>query len=902
MTKQKGNNRFTDSLSSEEKVNQIDNNDIILKILKDEFPDDVFYAKNSLSPDSPAAQARGVFKKVQKPFPAAERNTQNVLHISTEKDEYSKYDLAKTFPTIDDDVLDDLIEEEWEYFEKGEPTVIVQPVKDSGLFLVNADVDIGDMHDLYIDGGPHNIDEEDDIANSVFCVFYIDNGTAYAIPTYKTLEVMLVERGTSYSIIKEATTDQIKDFDLLIDGETSDDVDYGGVDLDQDDDDDVTPAEEFRARSLPTRDGEWNYSIRHRSGYLPKSPFLRDPGDYIKPETARNADGRKGEDENGDPIVDIWVKEDPNDRYFDQVFQKQTFREMLREDFEGKMIIADWPSPDYISSQVSQGTSISSDDAVLNLRIMINGHWKAVTQGPVMKLYAYLNDFDISDYEDDPAQGRYGEQGYIQLLIDAGGITVVQPNGGRDARNDAQQGGSDLDKKTEPLWGAFPHIVDADDDNISGVDIAEYREYLDNFSNGGDPFGIEYLQPYEPGGSIKYYPEKQYQDLIAQAIQQEQIDAIKELIWEIWPGIAAKVTNTKIQFDSLPADYCQYVTDKLGPSSPLYNVMMSKNGDWKYIKRKPLVGRDKILTKASSKRLFKICSQKIGIRQSLSNTQEDRLVSNWKWMKTVKREKFKTWSTGHRPGIARNIPVRRGHGASLSNLFGIQQTRLASSMFGRAFAAPKFGAFIGSMVTNPMSLIKGRASVIELLMANKLLSQVPADEYSFPPWEFVDDNWYLTACILNEIDEDVEGFKQAADAADTSIDFASKIIDDVYDDLGEVDYRMLHADSVEEFQTLYEELLEMEALCDGVNDDGLYSLGNNLRTAIDGFLRDQLKRQYNAIQYLRKRVYEDGNEWKRSKRYGIVWPKGPQDIMNSYVPGCKFDNFLPNKNLPGNRA
>ena len=789
MAKQKGNNRFTDSLSSEEKVNQIDNNDIVLKILKDEFPDDEFFAKDSLSPDSPSLQARGVFKKIQKPFPAAERNTQNVLHISTEKDEYSKYDLAKTFPTIDDDVLDDLIDEEWEYFEKGEPTVVVQPVKETGLFLVNSDVDLGDMHDLYIDGGPHNIDEEDDIANSVFCVFYIDSGVAYAIPTYKTLEVMLVERGTTYSTIKEATIDQIKDFDLLIDGETSDAVDYGGVDLDEDDDDDVSPAEEFRARSLPTRDGEWNYSIRFRSGYRPKAPFLRDPGDYIKPEPARNADGRKGEDENGDPIIDIWVKEDPNDRYFDQVFQKQTFREMLREDFEGKMIIADWPSPDYISSQVSMGTSESSDDAVLNLRIMINGHWKLVTQGPVMKLYAYLNEYDISNYDDDPAQGRYGENGYIQLLIDAGGIQIVQPNGGRDLRNDAQTGGSSLDRKTEPLWGSFPHIVEADDDGTSGVDIAEYKEYLDNFSNGGDPFEIDYLKPYEPAGSIKYYPEKQYQDLIAQAIQQEQIEAIKDLIWEIWPGIAAKVANTKIQFDSLPADFCEYVTDKLGPTSPLYSVMMSKNGDWKYIKRKPLIGKDKILTKASSKRLFKVCSQKIGIRNSLSDTQEDRLVSNWKWMKTVKREKFKTWSTGHRPGIARNIPVRRGHGSSLFNRFNIQQTKIAGSMFGRAFAPPKFGAFIGSMVTNPMSLIKGRASVIELLMANKLLSQVPADEYSFPPWEFVDDNWYLTACILNEIDEDVEGFKQAADAADTSIEFASKIIDDVYDDLGETDDR-----------------------------------------------------------------------------------------------------------------
>jgi hypothetical protein len=222
-------------------------------------------------------------------------------------------------------------------------------------------------------------------------------------------------------------------------------------------------------------------------------------------------------------------------------------------------------------------------------------------------------------------------------------------------------------------------------------------------------------------------------------------------------------------------------------------------------------------------------------------------------------------------------------------------------MFGRAFTAPKFGAFIGSMLTNPMSRMIGRVSVVRLLSAHKIMSSIPADQYLFPPWEFVDDNWYLTACILNEIDEDVEGFKQAADAADTSIQFASSIIDDVYDDLGEVDDRLSQADSVEDFKTLYEELLEMEALCDGVNNDGLYSLGNSLRAGIDGFLRDQLKRQYNAIQYLRKRVYEDSNAWKSSKGYGIVWPKGPQDILNAYVPGCKFDNFLPNTNMRGIR-
>ena len=95
MAKEKGNNRFTDSLSSEETVNQIDNDNIVLKILKDEFPDDIFYTKDSLTPESKHVQALESFKTVQKTLPPADRNTQNILDVSTEKDEYSNENSTK---------------------------------------------------------------------------------------------------------------------------------------------------------------------------------------------------------------------------------------------------------------------------------------------------------------------------------------------------------------------------------------------------------------------------------------------------------------------------------------------------------------------------------------------------------------------------------------------------------------------------------------------------------------------------------------------------------------------------------------------------------------------------------------------------------------------------------------
>ena len=797
----KGNNRYTNAASSEDRINQIDNNDIVLRILKDEFPDDIFFAQDTLGPGSPVEQAL-TNDPALKEFPAATRNTKNVLNLSTERDEYTKYELAKTFPTIDEDELDDLIDEEWEYFEDPDdgPIVDLGAIKPTGLFLVASEMSLRDVHDLYINNGPQTIEEDDvDITNRIFCVFFIRNGVAYAIPTYKTLEVMLVERGATYDVLQEATAEQLKEFDLLIDGKQ--------------DGSDMTPLEEFRDRTYPVRDSDWSPEIRFRSGYRPVAPFLRDPGDYIKPETLRAIDGRAVIEEDGKTKIltpDLYYEQDPEDRYFDQVFQKQTYKEKLREKFEGKMIIADWPVP-YKRERVAFETDIVSDDAVLNLRMMINGHWKFVNDGSVMKSYAYLNDYNISSYVQ--GSGRYGTNGYIQLLIDAGGCTVVQAADGVSKQNDVLGGNSDIANEVEPLWNAFPHIVDADDDGIKGVDRFEYQEYLDNFTNGGAPFDIEHLQPYEPRGSIKYYPKQQYQDLIAQSIQQDQIDVIKEQIYEIMPEIAALIQNTKTQFDSLPSNLSSYVMDNLGTEGPLYKVMKSSKGNWEFVKKK----KKKLKTKASEDLLFKLCSKKLRIKTSLNESQEEKFVNkeNHKWMKTV--EKTVTDTEG-------NVHIT-----------------------------------------------------------------VPGDIYDLPPWRYMDDDVYWRDCITNEIDDILEGFTIAAADADTEFPRVSRNINEIYSGMGALDADILDASSAEEFQRLFEHMISIQSLCNDLNNRGLYANIISLHADVDTYLADQLKRQYNAIQYLRKKVYEDTN----SNKFGIVWPVGPQDILNEYVPGCTFDNFLP---------
>ena len=115
----RGKNRFLDSKSSEEQVGNIKPNDVILNIMKDEFPDDIFYRNNRLSNSNAARQALDSFRPIKgkggqlqsKDLPSAERNDKNVLDLSVKRKEYAEYDLAKSFPTIDEDELDELIDE-----------------------------------------------------------------------------------------------------------------------------------------------------------------------------------------------------------------------------------------------------------------------------------------------------------------------------------------------------------------------------------------------------------------------------------------------------------------------------------------------------------------------------------------------------------------------------------------------------------------------------------------------------------------------------------------------------------------------------------------------------------------------------------------------------------------------
>ena len=117
-------------------------------------------------------------------------------------------------------------------------------------------------------------------------------------------------------------------------------------------------------------------------------------------------------------------------------------------------------------------------------------------------------------------------------------------------------------------------------------------------------------------------------------------------------------------------------------------------------------------------------------------------------------------------------------------------------------------------------------------------------------------------------------------------------VDEVYEDMGSIDDRLQRADTAEEFQELLDQILALRTAFEQLDAGGLLTEAFGLKSAVDEYLVDQLKRQYNAIQFMRKKIHRKvGNK----KKFGIVWPKGPQQILNTYVPGCKFDNYVPKK-------
>ena len=425
--------------------------EILLNLLREQYPGIAQYQNGELLA-IPEPPPEVLVPETELDYIVRDSANSLVVDVNNEAAKHVKYTLVSREPNLSNLSTDpntgeslvgitpsafaDMIDYTFQYFVEEDipPPEVEEPEIINDLFMARGDINLQDVHDSYITNGP----SPQNLLNieTVFSVYLIENNIARPIPNYKTLEVMLVEKGQSYTDIVETTSDDVINYDLNFSATG-------------------TPIGQFDLRKMPDRSQEWTELIRFNSGYRPIAPFVRDPGEYIDLES-----------ESGyQPIV----------------FTTQTERETLRAKYEGKAIVL---------NATFQGNNEAIDEGInpnditeVNLgavRIMIHGYWKFVqvetTDGiDVLKYYNQFNDFGATLHPNDIVK-------IIDGLNKVNGITLLQDSG-----------------QASPVWNDFGHIA-----GINVLDPAEYKEYWNN-SNAGNYFDIEYMVPYEPPGSIKYY-------------------------------------------------------------------------------------------------------------------------------------------------------------------------------------------------------------------------------------------------------------------------------------------------------------------------------------------------------------------------------------------------------------
>ena len=815
------NNRFTNRTTKKENTD-INLQELLLTNMQREFPDDAIYQSGNLTATSITNTIVGTPPTPRK-IELESRNDLNILSVVSGSMRYVEYKIDKYYPTITEDDLDELIDDEWEYFIRQN---ILRPVTQTGLFLINTEIELNpvDFHYAYIARGPAQINSRvangeslEEVVRTTFCVFYVENGVALPIPNYQTLEVLLVERGLTYDAIREATAEQIAQFDMTLDGSFIGDRTA------------TRPAdalEEFEFRQVLDRSRDWNYRVRFDSGYRPKAPFQRDPGDYLKPVGYQGDTG----------TTDLYLADDPLDLFFDLVFQKQTYKEKLREKYEGKMIVGLWPvGGDTFDQNYVDGftSNIISDGLPYLVRIMINGFWKQVIDDEVFRLYANINNFDITSLAPRALRSPYtnfienspdgadfisGERGFINLLVQNGGI-------------DALQGFS-------TIWSDFPHIVEAD-----RLDINEYKEYIDNYSNSNNVFDIDYLKPYEPAGSTAYYPTTRILALQQQVTLQQEIEALRASILEYWPVLASQVASLDLIANSLPANYNVIFNEKFGSNSPLYKIITTSDR-YKYIKKK----RNGFKVKDDRSNLLEMFERNERISAGAFNNPNDadRIVgvSNW----------GRVWSR-------------------TSNTNFTAAEIIMASIF------PQYGIVLLLETLNDLDNIGE--------------NELPRNTVNGRKRGLMKDSNYAKGMVASELAASLQNLDllNRTTQADDLIVELREAIAEAKDFIIEIDDLIVRADSITEFQDIYTRIIVLNTTLSSFNDDGL-AFCDQVRADIDSVFKVHLDRLYKGVQYFRQRVHDEiGN---RSK-FGIEWAPSARAIIEQYLPGKTFDNYLPSQ-------
>jgi hypothetical protein len=909
-------NRFTERPDAEDEfANEINQQEFLVSELKKEFPNDPVLQQGKLfeSQKIPTLPVKGL----------AKRNLDTAL-LEIDADvsaSYAEYNINKMVPGVDDEELDEILDDEFEFYLDPDEGGFRAPAT-TGLFLLSVEIDDRpfDFHDTYLTSGPEQIPsfiarglEDDDILRNVFCVWFIERDLARPIPNYKTLEVMLAERSLTYSDIGEADEDQMKQFDMRIDGRFKNypEEDDLGNPLPR-----PTIYDEFVARSVIDRSKNWNVTTRFKAEYTPGEsstgvPFLRDPGDYIKPEQLRgNAtyipelnkmvparvakliEARRIELNDESPnmtdkalareflkIRDPLEDADPDDKYFDKAFVT-TRRERLRAEYEGKLILLQWPGVFNIDVVRNFSDNVISDDLIFDLRFMLFGHLKQVISLRTLKEIARINNVDTSAYdpvdeiippgvagtdEFQAALESLDEEQFSALREASGLINVMVQQGAIEVLGDQRS-----ETGTRAIWDDFGQIAQVD-----RLDFDEYDTYVTYESNNLAPFDIEQLTPYEPAGSIAYYPAKRYDDMQQQAIEQGQFDQAKKAIEEMFPPVASRAAELGLRLSGIQGGFAQMCQDAFGPDSDIHQILFNrKSSDGKTFELIKEKNNDKIKIKGRDESFFKLCEKESRIfGYSMNKSKENKIfLSNG--------EISSAWfiNTNDKDNYNRAqalLATRNSNGLVLCDdkmKDAMRKARLGTTPKYRRddggsagdgkqrYARPEKG---GSRVRQQMKdQHYFRAGVAQYIL-----------EFIIDPKRYQSQSDSLPDDLINGKDTDL--YTLCVDADDFLVNIQQDITE-INEFIAGIDERILNADGIEDLLDIEDKLRNGKNLVEDFNIE-LFTYLESLQDYINNERVALVRSIVKAIQHVRKCVNE------KNDKYYITWAPENAAIASAYV-------------------
>ena len=910
-------NRFTERPEArDEFANEINTREVISSYLLKEFPNDRVLQEGKLSESEvlPTLPVKGLAKR----NPAS-----SLLEIDADVSaSYAQYNINKMVPGVDDEELDEILDDEFEFYLDADDTGFRAPAT-TGLFLLSVEIDDRpfDYHDTYITSGPENIPnlianglDDDDLLTSIFCVWFIERNIARPIPNYKTLEVMLTERGLTYSDITEASEDQMKEFDMRLDGRFKNypDADVDGNSLPR-----PTIFDEFVSKSVLDRSRSWTPTIRFKSEYVPGEsstgePFLRDPGDYIKPLELRSeatyipeldkiVNARKARviertrleltNEFGtvsnenlinafEQALDPLENADPDDKYFDQAFIV-TRLERLRAEYEGKLILLRWPQPDFdLSAEENFTDNVLSDDLIFDLRFMIHGHLKQVLSLRTLKEIARINNVDTSNYDPINEELPFGDEGseefkaavealdteqfnalkertgFINVMVAAGGIEVL--------------GEQRVNTGTRPIWDDFGQIAQVD-----RLDFDEYDLYMTYYSNNLEPFEIKELVPFEPAGSIVYYPSDRYDQLQEQAIAQGQFDQAKKAIEEMFPAVASRAAELAARLSGIQGGFSQQCQDAFGPDSDIHQILHNNRApegrNFKMFKERK-VGKKK--EKGSQDSFFRLCEVEGRVFRSMSKSAENHMFLA---DGNINKAFFVNTNDKDNNNRGQNLL------ATIDSQTGLvlADDRMAKAMKkARLGATPKWKkSDDGSAGENKQRYARperGGSRVRQQMKDENYFRAGVAQyimEFIIDPKRYQPDSDSLPLDLINGKDADL--YTLCNDADDFLIEIQQDIRE-ISEFIASIDGRIVRATSVAELLDIERRLRDGKHLVEDFNDE-LFTYLESLQDYINNQRKAVIQNIVNSIQYVRKKVND------KNDKYYIEWAPASSAIAAAYV-------------------